>query len=223
MTATASIDYAQARFNMIEQQIRPWEVLDPAVLQLLEQVRREDFVPEHLKALAYADLALPLANGAAMLEPKIEARLLQELDPQPGERALLVGAGSGYVAALLAARGATVLALEIDAAQLAVARQNLDQAGVSNVTLLKGDGANGWPGSAPYDLIFIAGALPALSADLLEQLKPGGRLVAIVGRDPAMQALRVTRSNENSFNRVALFETSAALLQNAAPRPEFVF
>mgnify|MGYP002784772599 CR=1 FL=1 len=223
MNMAVNMDFEQARFNMIEQQIRPWEVLDPAVLDLLSQVKREEFVPEGSKLLAFADVELPLANGSTMLEPKVEARLLQEAGVKASDKVLEIGTGSGYMAALLASRAASVTSVEIDGAQLEVARQNLARAGIANVNLVKGDGARGWPNGAPFDVIVVSASLPVLPAEMLQQLKVGGRLVAIVGEAPAMEAQLVTRTGETTFNTVNLFETVTAPLKNAVQREQFVF
>jgi len=217
------MDMEQARFNMIEQQIRPWEVLDPEVLGLLSQVKREGFVPEAEKALAFADVQLPLPGGATMLEPKIEARLLQEVGVKPTDKVLEIGTGSGYMAALLGARAANVVSVEINAQLVELAKANLARAGITNVTVEKGDAARGWQARAPYDVIVVSGALPSLPEALLNQLTVGGRLIAIVGELPIMSAQLVTRTGEKSFNTVNLFETVAPTLQNAAAPAQFVF
>jgi protein-L-isoaspartate(D-aspartate) O-methyltransferase len=217
----------KARFNMIEQQIRPWEVLDPGVLELLGVVKREDFVPEALKELAFADVELPLTaqkvRGQVMLAPKIEARMLQELAIKNTDKVLEIGTGSGYMAALLAARAEFVHSVEIDAALADTARANLARAGVVNVSVVTGDGTTGLPEPAPYDVIVISGSLPEVPAALKEQLKVGGRLIAIVGEEPAMSLQLVTRSDEQAFSAVNILETVAAPLQNALRRDKFVF
>ncbi|MBI2307947.1 MAG: protein-L-isoaspartate O-methyltransferase [Rhodocyclales bacterium] len=217
------MDMEQARFNMIEQQIRPWEVLDPEVLDLLSTVKREEFVPAASKALAFTDVELPLANGTTMLEPKVEARLLQEAGVKKTDKVLEIGTGSGYMAALLASRADAVTSVEIDGAQLDVARQNLARAGIGNVNLVKGDGARGWPAGAPYDVIVVSASVPVLPPEMLQQLKVGGRLVAIVGDAPAMEAQLVVRTGESTFNTVNLFETLTAPLKNAVQHEQFVF
>ncbi|MGE5491757.1 MAG: protein-L-isoaspartate O-methyltransferase family protein [Actinomycetota bacterium] len=197
----------QARFNMIEQQIRPWEVLDPAVLDLLFVVKREDFVPQAYRSLAFADLEVPLGNGQVMLAPKIEARLLQELGVKKTDKVLEVGTGSGYMAALLAARAEQVTTVELLPELAQAARQNLERAGVANVTVETGNGLTGWPQKGPYDVIVISGSVPVLPSEVLKQLKVGGRLVAIVGEAPVMEAQMVTCTAEGVFNTVNLFET----------------
>jgi protein-L-isoaspartate(D-aspartate) O-methyltransferase len=217
------MDFEQARFNMIEQQIRTWEVLDPDVLSLLAIVKREDFVPVAHKALAFADLRLPISPQQTMLEPKLEARLLQELSIKNTDTVLEIGTGSGYMAALLAAKAEYVYSIEIDPLLAENAKRNLQRAGIANVSIIVGDGANAWAGHAPYDAIVVSGSLPVLPDVFLRQLKIGGRLVAIIGEAPAMEAQLVMRTDENAFNKINLFETVVAPLLNAMPREQFVF
>ena len=221
----AAMNYDQARFNMIEQQIRPWNVLDPTVLKLLSIVRREDFVPEAQRALAFADLEIPLGAkpGQTLLAPKIEARMLQELALKNTDTVLEIGSGSGYMAALLAAKAEFVYAVDIDPAMVEMVRNNLAKAGVANVSGDLGDAAQGWPLYAPYDAIVVSASMPVLPEALLRQLKIGGRLVAIVGELPAMQVQLVTRSDENAFTTNIVFETVAAPLINAPRHEKFVF
>ena len=225
--AVATMDFEQARFNMIEQQIRPWEVLDPVVLKLLSVMRREDFVPQAYKELAFADVEIPLGGIAnksqTMLEPKMEARMLQELGVKTKDTVLEVGTGSGYMAALVAAKAEFVYSVEIDPALVEMARKNLQQAGVANVSVDLGDGAQGWPLYAPYDAIVLSGSMPVLPETLLRQLKIGGRLVAVVGEAPVMQLQLVTRIEENAFNTINVLETVVAPLINATQRDKFVF
>jgi protein-L-isoaspartate(D-aspartate) O-methyltransferase len=215
----------QARFNMIEQQIRPWNVLDPEVLKLLSIVRREDFVPAAYRDLAFADLEIPLGTqpGQTMLAPKIEARILQELSLKNTDTVLEIGTGSGHMAALLAAKAEFVYTVEIDPALVEMARTNLRQAGIVNVSVDLGDGALGWSLYAPYDAIVLSASTPVLPDALLRQLKIGGRLVAIVGDAPAMQVQLVTRTDDDAFNTSVVFETVVAPLTNAMQRDKFVF
>ncbi len=223
MGSDMNMDIEQARFNMIEQQIRPWEVLDPAVLELLSLVRREQFVPAESRALAFADVELPLPNGTCMLCPKVEARLLQEAGVKKTDSVLEIGAGSGYMAALLAAQAEYVTTVDIDPELVSLAKTNLARAGVANVTVEQGDAINGWAAKAPYDVIVVSGSVPALPQALLQQLKVGGRLVGIVGELPVMSAQLVTRTGEATFNMVNLFETVVAPLKNAVKPKQFVF
>ena len=213
----------QARFNMIEQQIRPWEVLDPQVLDLLFVVKREDFVPAAYRNLAFADMEIPIGSGQVMLAPRVEARLLQELAIRKTDKVLEIGAGSGYMAALLAARAEHVITIESRPELAAFARQNLERAGVTNVTVEVGDGANGWTQRAPYDAIVVSGSLPVLPAALLKQLRVGGRLAAIVGEAPVMEAQLVTCSAEGVYNTVNLFETVVPALDGGEAKPGFSF
>lgn len=213
----------QARFNMIQQQIRPWDVLDPAVLALLEIVRREDFVPPAYRSLAFVDTEVPLPAGQFMLAPKVEARLLQELKVARHENVLEVGAGSGYMAALLAHRARHVTTLEIVPELAAMATENLKRAAVVNVTVRQADGSKGLPDQAPFDVILLSGSVAELPQALLAQLKVGGRLAAIVGQQPVMRATLVTRSSEHGFASVELFDTVAPRLQGFAEPARFAF
>jgi protein-L-isoaspartate(D-aspartate) O-methyltransferase len=213
----------QARFNMIEQQIRPWNVLDQDVLDLLMVVKREDFVPEAYKNLAFADIEIPLPGGESMLMPKVEARILQELLVKKHETVLEIGAGSGYMAALLAHRSRQVTTVEIAPELKALAERNLAKAGISNVTVEEGNGAEGWPKSAPYDVIVISGALEVLPDAFLKQLKVGGRIAAILGQAPAMSVNIITRVSETGYDTVKVFETSAKPLKAAVTPSHFTF
>ncbi len=212
---------------MIEQQIRPWDVLDPAVLSLLAVVRREDFVPAAQRALAFVDMELPLPCGAHMLAPKVEARLLQELQVQRHENVLEVGAGSGHMAALLAHRGQAVTTFEIEPELAQLAERNLRRAGVPNVRVVAADGARGAPADGPFDVIALSGSVVELPPALLAQLKVGGRLAAIVGTQPVMRATLVTRvgSNEglSDFRIVELFDTVAPPLRGFGQPSRFTF
>jgi protein-L-isoaspartate(D-aspartate) O-methyltransferase len=213
----------KARFNMIEQQIRPWDVLDQDVLSLLSIVRREDFVPPAYRALAFVDMQVPLPEGQFMLEPKLEARLLQDLKLARHEKVLEVGAGSGHMAALLAHRAQHVITLDNRAALARLAAGNLRRAGVMNVTVREADGAQGLPGEAPFDAILLSGSVASAPSALLDQLKPGGRLMAIVGELPVMRATLVTRVSERDFRSVDIFDTVAPRLDGFAEPTRFRF
>jgi protein-L-isoaspartate(D-aspartate) O-methyltransferase len=213
----------QARFNMIEQQIRPWEVLDPQVLDLLFVVKREDFVPAAYRNLAFADMEIPIGSGQVMLAPRVEARLMQELGIRNTDKVLEIGTGSGYMAALLAARADHVITVESRPEIAEFARQNLERAGVANVTIEIGDGANGWAQRGPYDAIVVSGALPSLPDTLLKQLRLGGRLAAIIGEAPVMEAQLVTCSAEGVYNTINLFETVVPALDSGNAIPGFSF
>ncbi len=208
---------------MIEQQIRPWEVLDPQVLDLLFVVKREDFVPAAYRNLAFADMEIPIGSGQVMLAPRVEARLLQELGIKKTDKVLEIGTGSGYMAALLAAHAEHVVTVESRRELADFARQNFERAGITNVTLEVGDGANGWSQRAPYDAIVVSGSLPVLPASLLKQLRVGGRLAAIVGTAPVMEAQLVTCSAEGVYNTVNLFETVVPALDGGEAKPVFSF
>ncbi|HXE38256.1 MAG TPA: protein-L-isoaspartate O-methyltransferase [Azonexus sp.] len=211
----------QARFNMIEQQIRPWEVLDPQVLDLLFVVKREDFTPPAYRNLAFADLEVPLGSGQVMLAPKIEAKMLQELSIKKADKILEIGTGSGYMAALLAARADHVVTVECRPELAATAKDNLARAGVTNVTVEIGDGANGWAARGPYDAIVLSGSVPVLPDALLKQLRVGGRLAVIVGEAPVMEAQLITCTAEGVFNTVNLFETVVPPLDGIVVRSSF--
>ncbi|WP_426208674.1 protein-L-isoaspartate O-methyltransferase family protein [Massilia sp. TWP1-3-3] len=213
----------QARFNMIEQQIRPWNVLDSDVLDLLLVVKREDFVPAAHKALAFVDTEIPLGSGEAMFTPKIEARILQEVQLKKHENVLEIGAGSGYMAALLAHKARHVTTIEINPALKELAQANLARAGLSNVTVELGDGAQGWNAGAPFDVIVISGALEALPEAFLKQIKVGGRIAAIIGQAPVMTAQVITRVSETAYDTVKVFETNVKLLSDSVKHSRFTF
>jgi protein-L-isoaspartate(D-aspartate) O-methyltransferase len=213
----------QARFNMIEQQIRPWDVLDPAVLSLLAVVKREDFVARAYRSMAFVDMELPLPEGQCMLAPKVEARQLQELQLQRHERVLEVGAGSGFMAALLAHRSQHVISLEIWPTLVALAQDNLRRAAVMNATVREADGSAGCRGDAPFDAIVLSGSVSLVPQGLLDQLRVGGRLVGIVGDEPIMRARLFTRVEEQSWSQTDLFDTVAPRLQNFPQGDRFRF
>lgn len=213
----------QARFNMIEQQIRTWDVLDQDVLDLLMVVKREAFVPASYAALTFVDTEIPLPCGQSMLMPKFEARMLQESAAKKHESVLEIGAGSGYMAALLGRCARHVTSVEIEPELQTLARENLRRSGIDNVDIVAGDGARGWPAAAPYDVIVISGSMPLLPAEFLEQLKIGGRLVCVIGEAPVMTAQVITRVADVGYNTVNLFETAIKPLRNAATPSHFHF
>ena len=213
----------QARFNMIEQQIRPWDVLDTAVLELLGAVKREDFVPPACRALAFMDTEVPLPEGQSMLAPRLEARLLQDLKVQRHESVLEVGAGSGFMAALLGHRAREVVTLENKPALARMAADNLRRAGITNVEVREADGREGWPALAPFDAIMLSGSVASVPSALLDQLKPGGRLIAIEGAEPIMQATLYTRQATGGFAKTVLFDTIAPRLDGFAEPTRFHF
>ena len=204
----------QARFNMIEQQIRPWNVLDDQVLHLLSVVKREDFVPLAHKALAFVDMEIPIGHGQRMLAPRLEARLLQDAAVQKHEKVLEIGAGSGYLTALLAHQAQRVIALEIQPELAAMARTNLQKAGIHNAEVRQFDGAVGAAAEGPFDVIVLGGCVAEVPQNLLTQLKVGGRLLAIVGQEPVMRATIVTRTGEAEFSTRQPWDSAAPTLLN---------
>ncbi|SDC21390.1 protein-L-isoaspartate(D-aspartate) O-methyltransferase [Cupriavidus sp. YR651] len=217
------MDLEKARFNMIEQQIRPWDVLDQEILDLLAVVKREQFVPQAYAALAFVDMEIPLPAGQNMLPPRVEARILQDLNVRKHENVLEIGAGSGYMAALLANRARHVLTVDIEPELVTLARKNLADAGVANVDVAEGNAAEGWAAAAPYDVICVSGSVPEIPQAMLSQIKVGGRIAVIVGTAPVMEARLVTRVSENEYQSVNLFETLATPLQGAAQPSRFKF
>lgn len=217
------MDLEHARHNMIEQQIRPWDVLDQRILDLLSKVKREDFVPAIYQSLAFVDMDIPLGHGQTMWSPKLEARVLQSLATKPTDRVLEVGTGSGYLTALLANLAAEVVSVEIEPEIKAEAEKRLAAHGFANIRLEQGDGAQGWAQGAPYDVIVLTGSVPVLPEALQAQLSEGGRLFAIVGEAPIMQARLVTRVGESAWRGDVLFETEVKVLQNAPQAERFVF
>ena len=211
----------QAHFNMVEQQIRPWNVLDMQVLDLLTKVQREQFAPPTRRDMAFMDIEIPLGYGACMWQPKLEARTVQELHVGRDDRVLEVGSGSGYLTALLSHLAAHVTSVEIVPELHALAEKNLAAQHIGNVTLALGDAAQGWPGS--YDVIVLTGSVPVLPETFQNSLMPGGRLFAIVGDAPAMQAKLITCVTPGVFESATLFETSVAPLQNTQKPKRFVF
>ncbi|WP_407275610.1 protein-L-isoaspartate O-methyltransferase family protein [Halothiobacillus sp. DCM-1] len=218
-----AFDTELARFNMIEQQIRPWDVLDKRVLAALAHIPREQFVAPEQRNLAFSDLALPIGQGETMLPPVVEGRLLQAANPQPQERVLEIGTGSGFFTACLAHLARSVVSVEIHPEFTARASERLAELGITNVLLETGDAARGWAPNERFDVILLTGAVAELPDAFRQQLTIGGRLVAIVGHEPIMSAVRVTRLSEVEFKHETLFETHTRYLQGAAPRPSFQF
>ncbi|MHB1231479.1 MAG: protein-L-isoaspartate O-methyltransferase family protein [Burkholderiales bacterium] len=217
------MDLEKARFNMVEQQIRPWGVLDETVLGLLLRVKREEYVPEIYRAMAFMDIEIPLGRGEAMLSPKVEARVLQALKIKPGDKVLEVGTGSGYMTALLASLAKHVHSVEIVPEFSQAAAQKLAAHEIDNVTLEVGDAARGWDKHAPYDAIVITGSVPVLPDAFIAQLKPGGRLLAFVGTPPVMEARRIRVIEPGVTDAEDLFETNVRMLTNAPQPRQFVF
>lgn len=219
----SAMDFAVARQTMIERQIRTWDVLDQRVLDLIARLPREDFVPTIYRDMSFVDMNLPLGHGEVMMAPKLEARLLQELEIAPTDKILEIGTGSGYMTALLASQGQHVTSVEINPEFSADAANKLAHHGIRNITLEVGDGARGWERHKPYDVILITGSLPVLPESFRESLALGGRLIAIVGKAPAMEVKRIRRVEAHSFNENSLFETVLPPLRNAIEPARFVF
>ena len=216
------MDFEIARANMIEQQIRPWNVLEMQTLNALSMIRREDFVPANRRHLAFADVQIPLDESEVMLEPKVAARMMEALHLTLADNVLEIGTGSGYLTALLASLSNHVTSIEIDPDLKAQAERNLGMAGVSNCTLVVGDGHNGWGEAGQFSAVLISGSCETISNRFIQNLGDGGRIVGIEGHAPAMQAV-LYRLNNGVLQRSTLFETWAPRLKNAEDRAEFVF
>lgn len=212
-----------ARFNMIEQQIRTWEVLDPVVLALLNEIPRENFVPAEYAGLAFADIEIPISGGQTMLSPKLEGRILQALGVQKTHSVLHIGTGSGYMVALLASLAKQVISVEINPAISAKAAKNLIQQNIQNVTLTVADGAKGLPDQAPFDLIVYTASSAVEPAGVRQQLAIGGKLLIVLGTGPAMQATLIQRLSESAFKQDVLFETHIPELVNGPKAATFEF
>jgi len=217
------MNFETARYNMIEQQVRPWNVLNLEILELLNQIHREDFVPEQYKNSALSDFEIPLGSGELMLPPRVEARFLQELNVQPHEAVLEIGTGSGYLTALIAHQALRVFSVDISQEASTDAGRKLASHDISNVTLEIGDGANGWDAHAPYDAIILTGSTPKLSDKFEQSLNINGRLLAVVGDLPNMEVMLISRISETEFKREVLFETVIPALQNAPEPARFSF
>lgn len=221
-----TVDVEKARFNMVEQQIRTWEVLDQEVLDLLFEVKREDFVPAPYRGLAFMDMEIPLGHGQAMMAPKVEARIVQELAVRKTERVLEIGTGSGYLAALLASRALEVVSAEIFPEFSATAQEKLRRAGISNVVLRVGDGARAQAtivGAGGFDVIVLTGSTPVLPKAFLDVLNPNGRIFAVVGDAPVMKAVLMTKAPTGSVTSTEVFETQLVPLINAEQPDRFEF
>lgn len=217
------MDFAQARFNMVEQQIRPWNVLDQHVLDMLLDMRREDFVPVAYRNLAFVDMEIPLGHGEVMLTPKLEARIIQELGIKKTDKVLEVGTGSGYLTAMLAREAHHVFSVEIEPEFKAQAEEKLHAHDVRNVTLELGDAAHGWDRHGPYDVIVLTGSVPVLPDSFFASLKPGGRMFAVVGDAPVMEGMLITCLGDGACRSTILFETCVPPLHNALQPKRFTF
>jgi protein-L-isoaspartate(D-aspartate) O-methyltransferase len=213
----------QARFNMIEQQIRPWDVLDDQILGTLSSTPREDFVPEQYRALAFSDISVPLAHDQAMMPPKLEGKLLQSLTIRSTDSILEIGTGSGYLTACLAKLGGSVHSVDLYEDFIEQARARLEQHAIKNVTFEQGDAAAGWKSDTGFDVIAVTGSLPVLHRGFHTRLNRGGRLFVIAGTPPIMQALLITRVGDQEWNQESLFETSIPALVNANEPEKFTF
>jgi protein-L-isoaspartate(D-aspartate) O-methyltransferase len=212
----------QARFNMIEQQIRTWDVLDQRVLDTLAILPRDEFVPQGYRELAYADIRIPLGHGEVMMTPKVEARMVQTLRLKDSDRVLEIGTGSGYVTALMAKLAGHVYSMELYEDLSAAASERLAKHGIDNVNLHVDNGVRGWPGEQPYDAIAVTGSMPMLMDDLLRQLRIGGRLFVIVGQPPIMEALLITRAGAQDWSRESIFDTDLPPLREVPQPRQFV-
>lgn len=217
------MDFQQARFNMVEQQIRTWEVLDQSVLDALFEVPREQFVPDAYRQLAFSDTRIPLGMGQSMMFPKVEARMLQALNPGPRDRALEIGTGSGYVTALLAHFASSVVSVELYEAFTESAARRLRARDIANVALITADGIGGYAAQAPFDVIAVTGSFAQRQPQIEAQLAIGGRLFMVVGNGHAMEALLITRTTEQAYGVESLFETELEPLVGAESAPKFAF
>lgn len=217
------MDTETARFNMIEQQIRPWEVLDTRVLAALHEVHREDYVPPAYRNMAFADMNIPLEHGQVMMQPKQEARLIQELALNPEDLVLEIGTGSGHVTALLAHLAGHVDTVDIFPDFIESAKSKLSRHGIRNVTFHEGDAARGWESNQTYDAIFLTGSVAELPTAFKGLLASGGRLAAIIGRDPVMEAVLVEHLGGQQYRTTSLFDTSLPPLIHGEAVPSFVF
>ncbi len=217
-----NMNFERARHNMVEQQIRTWDVFDERVLNVMLEVPREDFVPQAHRSLAFNDMAVPLAQVETMMQPKVEARMLQALDVRPTDTALEIGTGSGYVTALLAKLGKHVFSVDIHTDFVESAGTRLASLGIDNVTLDTGDAARGWGRRGTFDVIAVTGSLPELTDEIRKDLNVGGRMFAIIGEEPVMEAYLITRLGENDWHKEVLFETVVPPLANAYRADPFV-
>jgi protein-L-isoaspartate(D-aspartate) O-methyltransferase len=213
----------QARFNMVEQQIRPWNVRDSAVLGLMATVKREDFVPFAQKSMAFTDMAIALPAGQAMLAPRVQARMLQDAAIQPTDKVLEIGTGTGFMTALMAKQAQRVISLEINPEIADLARANLQRAGIHNVEVRQADGSKSAPAEAPFDVIMLGGSVAEVPKALLDLLKVGGRLVSIVGEEPIMHAEIVTRTSATNFTVTSQWQDNAPRLVNFPQPSNFFF
>lgn len=217
------MDFERARFNMVEQQVRPWEVLDNQVLDVLERVHREDFVPVRYRKMAFADLSIPLGNGQCMMCPKVEGRMLQALEIREEDSVLEIGTGSGFITACLASLAKRVVSVEIFEDLHEEAKLRLQEKYMENVGLFVGDVMRGWQPEQAHDVVVVTGSVPAVPGQFRDWVNPGGRLFVVTGDSPAMEARLLTRVGFSDWREESLFETDLGRLVNAEPPPEFSF
>lgn len=217
------MNFEQARSNMIEQQIKPWDVPNQSVLDLITEIHREDFVPDEYRRLALADVRIPLAHDQVTMTPKVEARLLQALEIKPDDEILEIGTGCAYMTTLLAKSGHHVHSIDIHPDFTEQAKLKLQQHDIQNVTLECGNAIHGWQQSSPYDVIVLTGSVPVLEDHLQQQLKIGGRMFAIIGQSPVMEARLIKRVSENEWHNEILFETDLPELEGATQVETFKF
>lgn len=218
-----NMNFERARFNMVEQQVRPWEVLDARVLEVLESVHREDFVPVRYRKLAFADLEIPLAHGQSMMRPKVEGRMLQALELQPDETVLEIGTGSGFITACLARLARQVVSVDCHQSLLDEAGRRLADHDVTNIELHHGDVMEGWQPELAHDVVVVTGSVPEIPESFRGWVNPGGRLFVVTGESPAMQAMRLTRVGVTEWREESLFETDLIRLENSEPPAAFEF
>lgn len=218
-----NMNFEQARFNMVEQQVRPWEVLDERVLGLLETIHREDFVPVRYRKMAFADLAIPLGHDQSMMKPVIEGRLLQALGLQSDETVLEIGTGSGFITACLAQMAKRVLSVDIFEEFSSAATVKLKEKDIQNVEFETGDAMTGWQPEQAHDVVVVTGSVPVVPEHFLGWVNPGGRLFVVCGESPLMEAKLLTRLNATDWREESLFETDLAKLVNADDAPQFEF
>lgn len=217
------MNYEEARFNMVEQQVRPWDVLDPQVLDVMASVPRENFVPEQYKNLAYSDCGVPIGNQQEMMKPVLVGRMLQALNIKDDEVVLEVGTGTGYLTACLAKLGSYVYSVDINEDFMPQAQRNLSSLAIDNVTLQTGDASKGWAERPSYDVIVITGSMPEVPETYKQSLEVGGRLFVVVGDAPAMRAMLITRVTDDIWSEETFIETELPALTNSSKAPVFEF
>lgn len=218
-----TMNFEQARRNMVEQQVRPWEVLDARVLALFETIQREDFVPVRYRKMAFTDMHIPLEHGEVMMKPVVEGRMLQAVDVQAGETVLEIGTGSGFITACLAQLAKEVVSVDLHASFVESASRRLREQHIDNVELASGDVMSGWQPDHAHDVVVVTGAVPVVPEAFTGWVNPGGRLFCITGTSPAMEATLLTRLDATEWRRESLFETDLPYLLNAEKPPEFEF